>query len=208
MKNITILYIVRHGESEGNVKGLVQGQTNFPLTEKGILQAQSLADQFSSISFAKIYSSDLLRAKHTAELIGAGRNIDHVLDLRLREQSHGEYENTKGSEYIPHFIKWNEYTDEQRHDYKVAKNGETGREAFERFILFLNEIKANHKGENVLIVTHGGLIRVFLVFLGYASYDTFHGLHNTGYVVAELAGSDIKIREVQGRKEMFRPDLL
>ena len=62
---MTTIYIVRHGETKWNVKQLMQGHKDSPLTEKGIEQAEEIKKELKNIHFYRIFSSDLLRAKRT-----------------------------------------------------------------------------------------------------------------------------------------------
>src|SRR5258706_4066259 len=89
---LATLYIVRHGESEWNIKHLIQGQKDIVLSKNGKLQAQILAGELKKISFEFIFSSDLLRAKRTAEIVA----LEHKLAVQtakvLRERSFGKLE--------------------------------------------------------------------------------------------------------------------
>lgn len=88
-KNYCTFYIVRHGETEWNVKGLVQGHTDIPLTKKGKRQARQLAKKLSRINFNAVFSSDLLRAKQTAQLIALEKKIAVKTTQALREETDG-----------------------------------------------------------------------------------------------------------------------
>ena len=73
--NLCTLYLVRHGETEWNVKGITQGQTNSSLTENGKQQALNTANDLKNINFDAIFSSDLTRTQDTAEIIKLDRDI-------------------------------------------------------------------------------------------------------------------------------------
>ena len=94
-KNLCTIYIIRHGETEWNVKKIMQGQKNSLLTTKGIQQAKQAAKQLKQIKFAAIFSSDLLRAKRTAQIIA----LEHKLIVKtrkiLRERYYGKFEGKK-----------------------------------------------------------------------------------------------------------------
>jgi len=62
----TLIILVRHGECEGNIKGMFRGRTDFPLNERGLIQAQDLAKELKNFSIKHIYSSPLTRARQTA----------------------------------------------------------------------------------------------------------------------------------------------
>jgi broad specificity phosphatase PhoE len=197
----TTIYLIRHGESVWNVRGLVQGQKRInenTLTEKGETQAKAINFTLQHIHFKVIFSSDLLRAKRTAEIISIERNLLLKTTVALREKAHGEFEGTNSEDYLKLFTKWAELSDEERMSYKITEKGETPAEAMTRFIIFLKEISLAYKNEIVLVVTHGGLMRDFLVKLGKKTYDDFKGFKNTGYIKLRSNGVEFFIDEVNG----------
>ncbi len=82
---MTRLLLVRHGETDWNADGRLQGQTDRPLSGFGREQARRLADELAAEDFEAIYSSDLARARETAEIVGARVGLPDMLDRRLRE---------------------------------------------------------------------------------------------------------------------------
>src|SRR5574340_48950 len=92
MKGYCTLYIVRHGQTEWNVKKLMQGHTDIPLNKEGETQAREMAKKLRRIHFAAAYSSDLLRAKQTAELITLEKKIVVKTTKALRERFYGRLE--------------------------------------------------------------------------------------------------------------------
>ena len=86
------IYLVRHGETEWNYTGKYQGQTDVPLNERGILQAQQCSLAMNEITFDKVICSDLSRAYITAKMIVGSRHVDIVKDKRLREINFGAWE--------------------------------------------------------------------------------------------------------------------
>lgn len=86
------LYIIRHGETAWNVEGRLQGQTDTELNENGVRLAKVTAEGLKNIPFDLGISSPLRRAKHTAELVLAGRNVPLTTDDRLMELSFGSWE--------------------------------------------------------------------------------------------------------------------
>lgn len=89
---MTTLYLIRHGETPWNVEGRYQGQLDPPLTEKGKEQAQATAEALASVGFEAIYSSDLARAKQTAEALAEKVDLPIQFDTRLREIHQGEWQ--------------------------------------------------------------------------------------------------------------------
>jgi probable phosphoglycerate mutase len=89
---VTVLYLVRHGETPWNVEGRYQGQLDPPLTERGCRQAQATAVELAPLGFEAIYSSDLARAHQTALPLADATGLPVQLDERLREINQGEWE--------------------------------------------------------------------------------------------------------------------
>ena len=87
------IYMVRHGQTEMNVKRVYYGSTDCDINSTGVLQAEKLSEFFKNIDLDIIISSDLKRAYHTAQIIKGDRNIDIVKDERLREINFGDWEN-------------------------------------------------------------------------------------------------------------------
>ena len=92
MSKSCILYIIRHGETEWNVKKLCQGQTDIPLNNKGEIQAGNLSKELSHIKFNAVYSSDLIRAKRTAEIVVLEKKLAVITTKALKERLFGRFE--------------------------------------------------------------------------------------------------------------------
>ena len=82
----TILYLVRHGQTEANAQNLICGDAESPLNEKGRKQAVDLAEQMAEIDFDIAYTSPLSRASDTCDAILAGRDVEKIVTRDLREQ--------------------------------------------------------------------------------------------------------------------------
>src|SRR3989338_10840636 len=92
MNNFATLYIVRHGETEWNVKDRIQGHKDSPLTSQGIRQAYDVAEKLKHIQFDAIFSSDLLRVKRTVEIIRLDRKLAISTKKVLRERTDGHFD--------------------------------------------------------------------------------------------------------------------
>jgi uncharacterized phosphatase len=149
----TTILLVRHGETDWNAARRVQGQTDRPLTERGRRQARALADALEDETFDAVYSSDLSRARDTAKAIAARRGLDVKLHPGLREKDFGTWEGLTDTEVLARFP-------EARRGH--WGDGETPDELRERVLRSLREIAASHPGERVLVVAHGGPLRVVL----------------------------------------------
>lgn len=87
-----MIYMIRHGKTELNKANVLQGRSNYPLNAEGIRQAEAAAKMLESIRFDYVYSSPLLRAVQTAEIVAPDQEI--LLDDRLIEMDYGQYEGT------------------------------------------------------------------------------------------------------------------
>ena len=86
------IYVIRHGETSWNVQRKLQGHKGADLDEKGVRLAEITAEALKDVPFAVCYTSPLLRARHTAEILLRGRNIPVIEDPRIQEISFGEWE--------------------------------------------------------------------------------------------------------------------
>ena len=161
------VYIIRHGETEWNLKGIHQGHMDSKLTEKGEEQAKDLGNRFlnSGISFNAIYSSDLGRALKTAEQICIPIEQEKIIqkEQSLRERSLGHIEGLTYQDLSDKMPK-----DYKRHvsgdpDYR-PEGGESWRDFFNRAESSLKEIALQHIDEQILCVTHGGFVSMALRF--------------------------------------------
>ena len=87
-----MIFIIRHGKTELNKASVLQGRSNYPLNDEGIRQAEEAAKMLESIEFDYVYSSPLIRAVQTAEIVAPYKEIQ--LDERLIEMDYGRYEGT------------------------------------------------------------------------------------------------------------------
>jgi len=158
------LLIARHGETEWNAAGRIQGHTDIGLSSNGADQARSLGKRLSGLSIDAAYSSDLTRTSETAKLALGDRHIVLNQTPMLREYNKGEFEGMTLSEIKARFP--NEYLKYLEKDLDYApKGGETTREVSVRIARIIGEIKSKHINQTVLIVSHGGVLRAAMVSL-------------------------------------------
>jgi broad specificity phosphatase PhoE len=204
-KDYCNLYIVRHGETDWNIKGLVQGHTDIPLNEKGEWQAKQLARQFKKIHFDAAYSSDLLRARKTAEIIALEKKIIIKTIKALRERRFGRFEGKswkEGKEKEEMARLWErlgKLTDKEKKEYGLEEV-ENNEELMGRFIPILREIAITYPQKNVLVVTHGGVMRAFLIHLGLGDENTLPSgsIKNTAYIKLISDGVEFIVKETFG----------
>lgn len=204
VSSLTTIYIVRHGQSEYNAQKRMAGHADTPLTNHGEIQAQQLAQELVHIHFDAVFSSDLIRAKRTAEIIALEKKLAVKTTEWLREQHFGRFEGASYEEFNTAFRKlltnYENATDESKFDFRLTPDIETDGESVTRFITFLREIAIGYLGKTVLIVAHGSIMRYFLIRLGLATYKTLKpgGISNTSFIKFESDGVDFFVKETKG----------
>lgn len=141
-----MIYFVRHGQTEWNKIGKMQGHIDIQLNDEGREQAKIVKEKLHDIKFDKVFSSPLKRAKETAEIIC---DQEIIIDDRLIERFNGELEGKLKSE-IEVFPDFNDPND-TRFGIEPLNNFK------ERIVSFLNEVMKKYKDKNVLVVTHAGV---------------------------------------------------
>lgn len=197
--NYCRMFIVRHGESEWNVLGLVQGHMNSSLTPEGEDQARLTAELLSEIHFDEIFSSDLVRATRTAEIIRLERELEILTTERLREQHFGSLEGSSAQELINHFKRWKHLSNNaERFAQRFVPDMETAEEALLRFMTFLREVAVAYVGKTVLISTHGTIMHNFLLKMNYAFFEELAKVQNGAFIELESDGIDFFIKQTYG----------
>lgn len=148
------LWLVRHGQTDWNIQRRFQGHTDIPLNAAGIAQARDLAATLNGSQISAVYSSDLNRALQTADILAEGRNIPVIQDKRLREISMGEWEGKIWQDVNQNLTK--ELLQLNNNPvHGRAAGGESLAEVAERVKEFADEIVMKHRGQIVLVVSHG-----------------------------------------------------
>jgi broad specificity phosphatase PhoE len=199
--DVTTIYVVRHGESESNVfahenpdKPASQfGEYGSSLTQKGRNQAQKVAHQLRTTVFADIFSSDLARAKETAEIIARERDLEVITDKTIRERFFGEHMSKTQKQEIEKAL--DTLNEQEKFAFKYFPNGESGYDVVKRFKKFLESIIPVYSNKNILIVSHSYVMRSFLIHEGYATYNEIPSgsIKNGGYFVVETDGKTYEI---------------
>ena len=203
MKNCAI-YLIRHGETEWNVEGRMQGHADSPLTEKGLDQARVRAESLKHIQFAAFYSSDLLRAKRTAEIIALDHQLTVTTSELLRERHFGPHEGRLVKDYdleLKELLdKRLQLTDEELDKYELYEGYETDEKVATRFVKILRELATAYLGKTIGVVTHGGALRVLLRRFGYASHTQLRkgSVENVAYIKLESDGVEFFVKETEG----------
>ncbi|MGD9696420.1 MAG: histidine phosphatase family protein [Thermoleophilia bacterium] len=152
----TTLLIARHGESDWNAEKRWQGQIDRPLTERGLAQAQALADRLDGVPLAAIYASDLRRAYVTADAVARRRGIAVERLPALREVDFGSWAGLVRAEIERRFPgAMQRWLDGGR----GWEGGETYAQMSDRVLGALRGIAERHPDGRVLVVAHGGVVR-------------------------------------------------
>jgi broad specificity phosphatase PhoE len=156
------LVFARHGETEFNVAGRWQGQSDSPLTERGLAQARQLALALQDEPLVAVYSSDLGRAARTAEHVAGPHGLSVTTDVRLREIDVGRWVGLNRAQ-IEQFDAEGLETWASRPASMRLPGGETLAEAQRRALAFFTEAMPAHAGRTVAVVTHGAVGQAILV---------------------------------------------
>lgn len=199
-KNYCTIYLVRHGETDWNLKRLIQGQTDNPLNQTGIKQAEDLRTRLGNIKFDAFFSSDLMRAKQTAEIVALNHKLIVQTTKALRERRYGNFEGEG-------FQKLNEFYDQIE---EVMKNGkvtqeemykqkgmETDEEVAARLMTFFRETAVANPGKIIFMGGHGGAMRIILSKLSGKVYRP-GDIANTAYLEIKSDGVDFFIKSMYG----------
>jgi len=156
----TQLLLIRHGETQWNLDHRVQGHLDVPLTERGLHQAERLRAALVDDGVHAVYTSDLQRARVTAEII-AGDRLPVYVEPRFRESCFGSFEGLTGVEcearFPAEYHAWRGDSVRNR-----PPGGETLEDLRERCLAALRELLPGHGGQTVAVVAHGGPVRAMV----------------------------------------------
>lgn len=161
---MTEIVLVRHGETESNVRGTYLGWTDVPLNETGMLQALAAREKLIDEDFDVCISSPLIRALNTAQIILKGRKLEIITDDRLKERNFGVWDDLTYDEIVNGYPLEHKKWLEDLNNYEVA-NGESFSGSYRRIVGFADYLADKYKDQKVLVVTHSGCIRKFLAYL-------------------------------------------
>ncbi len=148
------IYVTRHGQTDYNKKKLMQGRSDIPLNEVGLQQARDRRKSLGDMKFDAVYSSPLIRAVQTAEIIGNVSRDQIITDERIIEACFGKYEMMGYYSMGPLMTAYWAFPE----IFPAPATVETIREMIERTSSFLGELEKKDY-ENVLVACHGGIIR-------------------------------------------------
>lgn len=156
---MTLITLVRHGQTDWNLARRIQGATDIPLNDTGRDDARRAAALLSDRTHHQVCASPLVRAHETAQIIARTLGLDEPdLHTELRERSFGEAEGIPVSEYMERYQSWHAPVPGAE---TLAEVGERAMQAIER-IVRRSRRRSAPNAESIVIVTHGGLIRAVL----------------------------------------------
>ena len=160
-----MIYIIRHGQTELNNKQVLQGRSNYPLNEKGIAQARGAAERLREVTFSRVFSSPLIRAVQTAEIIAPG--IPVTIDERLIEMDYGPYEGMDLNALAPEIITF--FSD------FVHNPAPEGMEQLSSVVARAGEFIEELSGQdgNILVSTHAIAMKGILEYLTPDSHGSY-----------------------------------
>jgi len=151
-----LMYIVRHGATDWNQSGRIQGHIDIPLNETGLVQARLVSLRLATFKATALFSSGLLRAYETAQIIGQATGLRVLQKPGLREINFGVWQGLSSlqiRERDPEV-----YAARRANPYDVAPAGaETWRHFYTRAVQAVHEILAMIEAERLIVVTHGGV---------------------------------------------------
>ena len=155
------LYLIRHGETDYNNALRFQGQTDIPLNQKGIEQAEKVAGFLKDVPLQAIYTSSLKRARTTAEIIGRAKGLEPQATDALREMSFGIWENMNSKDIQKKYAKeWKDFFASPA-NIKIPQ-GESMSDVQKRAYPEVQRILDEYPEGDVAFVAHGGIIRVLI----------------------------------------------
>ena len=180
---MTRIILIRHGETEWNAKGLYQGQMDSPLTREGLAQADALAQRMRQHSpISALYTSDLPRTHATAAPTVKALGLTTVSEPALGERNYGIFQGEDKSTITERFpAEYAAHTSGDI-DYVIPK-GESNRQFHDRVVTALDALGAHHNGEQIAVVTHGGVLTaIFKHVLGLPiAAPRYFSVPNTSY---------------------------
>jgi probable phosphoglycerate mutase len=164
----TRICFVRHGETDWNIEQRMQGHIDLCLNALGQAQAEALGRHFADCPAVALYSSDLLRARQTAQPIAVALHLPLRLDPALRERHFGRCEGLTPDEVITRHAEDAQAFASRDPDYAPPGGGESRRAHQRRILDCVARLAGAHRGQTIVIVTHGGVLDVI--------YRHAHGL--------------------------------
>jgi len=186
------VFLIRHGQSEADLTGVIECNADFNLTEKGRDQADKLTEKLIDFfPFTVIYSSPLIRADNTAKIIASKFNMSIVTDKRLSERNVGKMAGMPREEAFKTFPLPEGGL--RLHHKMGGGTGESMLDFKHRVIEFFSELEERHENDKVIVVSHGGTISQYLQDLLKTQSEVDFVSGDTGFHYVEIKNKKIII---------------
>lgn len=156
----TRICLVRHGETTWNAEKRIQGQIDIGLNAAGLAQAEAAADWLSRQPATALYSSDLLRARQTAERIAVRLDLHPVFKPEFRERRYGFFEGLTYEEARARYPAEYQRFEARDPQFVIPFGGESLQQLHERVYAGLQRIATGHLNQTIVVVTHGGVLDI------------------------------------------------
>ena len=187
------IFLVRHGETDWNLEGKIQGSCDIELNETGIKQAEELSNKMleKNYKFSKIYSSPQKRALQTAKILSENTNIECIVVDKLKEMNLGKWEGLSWSEVREKYkLEYEEWFIKRR--YTKTPNGESYEDMLERVLESLYKI-INENSDNVVVVSHSAVIMSLQCYITNTDFDKMTKFRTDNASILEI-DSDLLIK--------------
>ena len=179
-----VLYVARHGETDYNAQGRYAGSTDVPINQKGVCQAQELAERLTGMTFDAVISSPMLRARQTADIVCSVLDMQYTVYEEFAERDMGIYEGMIREEankrhHNLHFSRLHAINPDE-----APEGGESLRQVCDRINHGMRRLYRDYGGQNILLICHGFSARAVHRYCHDLSFDEMPGevLKNCEYV--------------------------
>lgn len=187
---ITTFLIIRHAESVANAGNYFASQSDSPLSERGVRQVRALSEALARATIHAVYSSDLSRARLTVEPLARARDLPVIESVLLRERNMGAMTGLTFDQARERFPEvWARMV--TRDPTVAPPGGESHLDLAARVRRFLDEVTARHRGQTVVIGSHGGTIHHLIRQL----VGLHDGAHGVWFMVANASVTRVDLTE-------------
>lgn len=166
------IYLIRHAEAEGNLRGVFQGIIDSDITETGAKQLDLLAERFRSIPIEAIYSSPLKRTIKTAQAVSRFHDLPVIIREGLIEINGGKWEDRTWGDLSVEFPEEMAVWSQDIVHFK-APGGESTRQVYDRIKAVVNAVAAENIGRTIAVVSHGMTIKTFLAYAAGLEWEEY-----------------------------------
>lgn len=209
---MTTLYLIRHGQTDNNLRGTFNGaESDLPLNETGLQMAASLTEAFADIPLNAIYSSPIRRAYMTAEGVRGSHDLPIITDPDLMEIHFGQWTGMTFPEIKQHYPDLAKRWIRGDARFRAPNVDECSRDVATRVFRAILRIIRAHRGGTVAIASHGFALHMWItraLQLPLPQYRRIAGLHNVSYGVVEIEDDGhFTVRE-WNKRDHYHPELI